>query len=110
VKTTLPSETSNLVWAHNGTPDATRTTSSVNIPGCRFTWTALFEPLGDMVLCPKEIDKETNPAGQEHDNGADDLTDSGDRFLENVENRQNGQNNTDDIQNLTHDVIDFPTI
>ena len=50
-----------------------------------------------MVLCPKEIDSKTDPAGDKDEHRADDLSDDGHRFLEDVEHCKDRQDEADDV-------------
>ena len=63
-----------------------------------------------MVLRPKEVDKKADPAGQENDDCADDLSGKGNGLLENVQDSQNGQDDTDNVDYFSHSVIEFLTI
>ena len=63
-----------------------------------------------MVLRPKEIDKEADPARQEDDDRADDLAYYRNWFLEDVDDRQDGEDKTDDVEDFCQGVIEFPTI
>ena len=60
----------------------------------------LFELLGDVVLCPEEIDGKSDPARNEHKDRADYLPDEGDGLFEDVKDCQDGQDYTDDVDNL----------
>ena len=48
-----------------------------------------------MVFRPEIIDNEANPAGGQHQYGADDLSDDRDGLLANVDYRQDGEYKTD---------------
>ena len=60
-----------------------------------------------MVLRPEEVDKETDPARQEDDDRADDLSGHGDGLLEDVEDGQDSQDDTDDVDDFSHSVMIF---
>jgi hypothetical protein len=59
-----------------------------------------FEPFGEVVLCVKVVDKEAYPAESEHQDAADDLSDRGNGFLDNVENGDDGEDNADDVNEI----------
>ena len=63
---------------------------------------ALLEPLGDVILRVEVVDDEADPAGAEHEDGADDLSDDGDGFLENVNDGEDGKDDTDDVDDGSH--------
>ncbi len=65
----------------------------------------LLEPLSNVVLRVEEVDQEADPAGGEHQDGADDFTHEGDGLLEDVENGDDGQYEADEIDN--HDKLNF---
>lgn len=53
-----------------------------------------------MVLRVEIIDKESDPTGHQYDDGADDLSDKGNRLLENVYDCENRQDQTDNVDDL----------
>ena len=50
-----------------------------------------------MVLRVEVVDKEADPAGAEHDDGADNLADDADRLLEDVDDGEDRQDESDEI-------------
>ncbi len=58
---------------------------------------ALFEPVGEVVLCVEVIDQEAKPAESQYQNAADDLADQGNGFLEDVEDGDDCEDYADDV-------------
>ena len=60
-----------------------------------------------MVLRVEVIDDEADPAGGEHEHGADDLTHEGDGLLDDVEDGEDGEDDADDVNEGTHGRLCF---
>jgi hypothetical protein len=59
----------------------------------------LFEPIGDVVFSPEIIDNKAYPARRKDNNRADNLTNNRDGLLANVNNRQDGEDKSDKVDN-----------
>ena len=64
----------------------------------------LLKPFGNVVLGPEEIDGEADPAGSKHQYTADDFSHQRDGLLDDVDYCQNGQYQTDEINNCSHNT------
>ena len=91
-------------------PSTTRTT---HLGGCKVTILFsirnpsgdLLEPLGEVILGIEVVHGETDPAGDEDEHDGDDLTDEGNRFLDDVENSENREDDTDDVNDGSHGLV-----
>ena len=57
-----------------------------------------------MVLGVQIVNKEANPAGEEHNCAADDFSNQGDGLLDNVKNSGNCQYKTYNVNDSTHNM------
>ena len=57
-----------------------------------------------MVLGPEEIDRKAQPAGGKHYYTANDFAHKADGLLEDVDDCQDGQYETDEIDNCSHNT------
>ena len=57
-----------------------------------------------MVLRVQVVHGEADPAGAQHEDGGDDLSDDGDRFLEDVDDGENGKDDAGNVNDGTHFV------
>ena len=64
--------------------------------------TGLFEPVGDMVLGVEVVHEQADPARRQDYDGADDLSDQRDGFLENVDDGEDRKDQTDEIDDGSH--------
>ena len=64
----------------------------------------LLEPLGEMVLGVEVVNDQANPAGGQHEDGGDNLSDKGNRFLDDVDDGEDGKDDADDVDDGTHAV------
>ena len=64
---------------------------------CKVNKNILFKPLHNVILGIKVINSKANPAGGKDNDCADNLPNNSDGFLENVYDCQDGEYQTDDV-------------